>query len=272
MIMKRNHVREIMRPAVEVDQLDSLGEAYQAMRTNGVRHLAVLRSGRLAGIVSERDLLEYRAVLGFAEGWRDHGVSGVMTRSPRTVGPDESIVDVAARLASSRLGALPVVEHDTLIGMITIGDVLGAEAAAEPRSARARVAADVMTPGPFTATADERLLDAARRMSVHGIRHLPVVDDSGGVIGILSERDVRTAVGDPERFVLSGARVALRVRDAMSPDPLRVDEHRPIVELAQLFQDRHIGAVPIVDRAGNLVGIVSYVDALRALAATRAGA
>ena len=273
--MESKVVRDIMRTPVWVSSLDSLGQADEAMRREGTRHVAVLHAGklqgRLVGIVSQRDLLEYRAIIGFAAPWRDHGVAGVMTRSPRTTSPAAAIADAASRLATSRFDALPVVEDDgTLVGIVTVADVLGAEMPEAPRAVHVDTASDVMTPGPFTTTADERLLDASTRMSVHGIRHLPVVDAAGHVVGMLSERDVRTAVGDPERFALSGARVALRVRDAMTPTPLIVAEDRPVLELAKLFQDRHIGAVPVVDRAEHLVGIVSYVDALRALAAAQA--
>jgi acetoin utilization protein AcuB len=237
------------------------------MHERRTRHLAVLRDARLVGILSERDLLEYRVALGFAESWRDYGVSGVMTRSPRTVGPTEAIEDVAGRLSGGRIGALPVIDADgALVGMLTVADVLGGAVTHAPRASRARTAADIMTPGPFTATPGESLLAASKRMSVHGIRHLPVVDDAGRVLGMLSERDVRTAVGDPERLTRAKAALALRVGDAMTASPLVVAEGQPLLALAEVFRDRHLGAVPVVDGTDRLVGIVSYVDTLHALA------
>ena len=266
--MKATIVREIMRPAVWVDSVDLLEDVEQRMRDTGARHLAVLHDGKVVGIVSERDLLEYRVAQGIGEAWRDVGVSGVMTRSPRAASPDDAVAQVAGRLASNRIGALPVIDDGVLVGIVTVADVLAAETPPDARRARrASTAADTMTPGPFTTTPGESLLDATRRMSVHGIRHLPVVDEVDRVVGMLSERDVRTAVGDPERFLLAGARVALRVRDAMSSAPVTVTEDRPITDLARIFQDAHLGALPVIDRAEHLVGVVSYVDVLRALAA-----
>jgi CBS domain-containing protein len=263
-------VKEIMRPRPRViDSIDTLGEAQQLMQTHGIRHLPVVHDGRLVGILSERDLLEYRANLGLSERWQDIGVSGVMTRSPRTTAPDDSVTEVAGRLAMTKIGALPVVERGFVLGIVTVTDVLAAEVqeAMAPSRRRPATASDVMTPGPFTGRPGESLLDAAKRMSMHGIRHLPIVDDDGHVIGILSERDLSAAVGDPSRFVLADEPSPLRVRDAMESAPRTVAEDRSIADVAGVFEDGRTGAIAVIDSDRHLVGIVSYVDALRALAA-----
>src|SRR5262245_1174240 len=54
----------------------------------------------------------------------------------------------------------------------------------------------LMTRAPITAAADARLIDASARMAEPGIRHLPVVDGDHRVLGMLSDRDVRTQVGE----------------------------------------------------------------------------
>lgn len=252
--MAATTVRGIMRPVIWVDSIDSLGEAFDIMRVHGIRHLPVVHGGALVGILAERDLLEYRAALGFDERWREYGVSGAMTRSPRTARPDERIADAAARLVAEEVGALPVVDGNVLVGIVTAADVLGAGAPVTHRA----TAAEAMTPGPFVAKPDESLLEAATRMRVHGVRHLPVVDERNHVIGMLSDRDVRAARRDPPP----------RVRDVMTPSPLTVTEDWSMVELAKIFEGGQFGAVPVVDDAEQLVGIVSYVDALRELGRT----
>src|SRR4029079_5427490 len=57
----------------------------------------------------------------------------------------------------------------------------------------------LMTRAPTTAAADDNLLDAAARMAERNVRHLPIVDGDRHVVGILSDRDVRTWVGDSAR-------------------------------------------------------------------------
>jgi acetoin utilization protein AcuB len=121
----------------------------------------------------------------------------------------------------------------------------------------------LMTPAPATAAADDSLLDAAARMSDRGVRHLPVVDGDRRIIGMLSDRDVRTAVGDVARGADTSLGRGLRVADVMTRDAYVVGQNAPFADLVQLFIDQRIGAVPVVDERGHLVGIISYVDVLR---------
>jgi acetoin utilization protein AcuB len=250
-----------------VEGVDSLGTAHQRMQQHAIRHLPVLRKGILVGMLSERDILDFRANLAAADDWTRVAVSGVMTRSPQTAGPDDSITEVAGRLATSKLDALPVVELGRLVGIITVSDVLAAEVqramAPVPRS-RA-TAADAMTLGPFTIGLGDNLFQAAKLMSLHGIRHLPVIE-RGAVVGMLSERDLRTYIGDPSLFAITKGESPVWVREAMTHAPVTVTPDQPLVELAKLFDDHRIGAVPVVDRDGALLGIVSYVDMLRVFA------
>lgn len=246
---------------------EALSTAQSLMAWTGIRHLPVLRQGRLSGILSERDLLAYRAK---EVDWKDARVREAMRPEPQIASPDDSLTEVAGRMAVSRIGALPVMERGALVGLITTTDVLTGEvqsamAAREPSSATAR---DAMTPAPATIGALDRLVDAAERMAESGIRHLPVLDEQGEPIGMLSERDVRSAIGDPARPRRDRAELQhLQVRDAMSQPPICVTEDEPLSALARLFVDGRLGALLVVDRADRLVGMISYVDVLRSLAA-----
>ena len=129
------------------------------------------------------------------------------------------------------------------------------------------IARMLMTRAPATAASDDSLADAAARMAEKGIRHLPIVDGDRRVIGILSDRDVRTTLGDlsrsPQRADAAVRMAALRVSDAMTRDPFTVGEAAPFAEIARVFVDQRVGAVPVVDPHGRLVGIISYVDVFR---------
>lgn len=250
-----------------VDGIDSLGTAHELMRQHAIRHLPVLRNDVLVGMLSEHDILDYRANLEGADDWTRVAVSGAMTRSPQTAGPDDSVTEVTGRFASSKLDALPVVELGRLIGIVTVTDILAAEVrrAMAPGACPPATAADAMTIGPFTIGPDDTLLEAATRMSLRGIRHLPVIEH-GAVIGVLSERDLRTHVGDPSLFTMTRGTSPLRVRDVATHAPITAAPDQPLVEIAKRFTDHRIGAMPVVDRDGTLVGIISYVDVLRTVA------
>lgn len=124
-------LREIMKASPwTVTEIDHLGDAHRLMARYRIRHLPVVREGKLCGILSERDILEYRAKTAFREDWWRAPVSAAMVASPQTAGPDDSLTEVAGRLAAARIGAMPIVERGRLIGLITVTDVLEAEVAA----------------------------------------------------------------------------------------------------------------------------------------------
>lgn len=142
-----------------------------------------------------------------------------------------------------------------------------AKRSAPRNSVRPALARSVMTPDPETVHEEASLFEAAARMTELGVRHLPVVDERGALVGMLSDRDLRTSIGDPVE-ALRGRRdeSESRVSDVMTRDPLRVELGTSIAEIAAMLTDDRIGAVPVVDEGDRPVGIISYVDLLRFLA------
>lgn len=119
-----------MRPSPRtVTEVTRLGDAHRMMTEHKIRHLPVVRDGKLCGILSERNVLEYRAKTPFREDWWRAPVSAAMAAPPQTAGPDDSLTEAAGRLAAAKIGALPVVERGMLIGLVTVTDVLEAEVA-----------------------------------------------------------------------------------------------------------------------------------------------
>lgn len=243
-----------------------LSVAQDLMAWTGIRHLPVMRQGRLSGILSERDLLAYRAK---EIDWKDARVREAMHPEPQVAHPEDSLTEAAGRMAAAHIGALPVVERGSLVGLVTTTDVLAGEvrAAMAPRPPTSATARDAMTPAPVTIGALDTLVDAAERMAESGIRHLPVVDEFGEPIGMLSERDVMAAIGDPARPRTERSNIEnLLVMDAMNQPPICVTEDEPLSALAHLFADGRLGALLVVDRGDRLIGMISYVDVLRSLA------
>ncbi len=115
--------------------------------------------------------------------------------------------------------------------------------------------ADLMTPSPETASPGSALADVQSQMELSSIRHLPVVDSGGHVLGILSQRDVLRALSrhDP----------TLPVEEIMTADTLFVNPDTRLCEASALLLDRKIGALPVVDRDNTLVGIITETDFVR---------
>jgi acetoin utilization protein AcuB len=122
----------------------------------------------------------------------------------------------------------------------------------------------------FTTKPDARLIDAFEMMRDHRIRHVPVVD-GGKLVGIVSDRDVRSAL--PSRNALQGGWASLgeallesRISQVMSLMPITIAPAASIREAAEIMCRSKVGALPVVDD-GKLVGIVSAEDILWAVSA-----
>lgn len=126
---------------------------------------------------------------------------------------------------------------------------------------------DIMTANPVTISPDSPLHDALETMERVGCRHLPVTGVHGHLVGILSDRDCRTALNSP--YILRAwweddelART-LKVRTLMTPAPIVVEPNMPAEHAAQLLLDHRISALPVM-RSETLVGIVTTSDLLAA--------
>lgn len=262
-------LHEVMRPGTyTIADTDALGVAYAAMNRSHVRHLPVMHGDRLVGLLSERDVLAARAHAA-GDSWWGIPVRDAMTSPVQTAGPDDSLTEVAGRMASGKLGAMPVVFRGKLLGIATITDVLDGEVRSTMTPSPPKLtAADVMTSYPYAVQPETFLVDAVAIMIDRHVRHLPVVDLASSIVGMVSDRDVRTAIGDPAKYVAEPATTFAhyRVRDVMAQPGATVGFDTPIAQIAHRFSDERIGALAVTDRFGALIGIVSYVDVLRALA------
>ena len=126
-------VRDRMTRSATTIQSDALvGSAVALMRSRHVRHLPVVdHGGRLVGIVTDRDLRQVvfdpavQARLGrVTEGLRSLTVQDVMTWGALSVTPDTSVRDAARLMHANKIGALPVVDNDRVVGILTETDVL----------------------------------------------------------------------------------------------------------------------------------------------------
>jgi len=132
------------RELIAVSPDDSVEEAVKLLQRRGVRHLLVMKKGRLVGIISDRDIK--RALDPRQTRKKLMGIGGlyfllepilvaeIMTSKPITVTPDTPISQAAYILVERRFGALPVVEGTETVGIITETDLLRYFAESEMQS------------------------------------------------------------------------------------------------------------------------------------------
>ena len=117
------------------------------------------------------------------------------------------------------------------------------------------IASELMTRSPVALDATAPLSKAADLLASLDIRHLPVVDTDGALVGMLSDRDLRG------QKAMDAAAATIMTAPVLCAQPTT-----DLATIVELMLDYKIGAVPIVEPDKTLVGIVSYIDVLRALA------
>lgn len=129
---------------------------------------------------------------------------------------------------------------------------------------------EIMTEDVATVEATATIGDALEVLSTLDIRHLPVLD-GGELVGMISDRDMRdhgvSMVADASDIDRLRALQLQPVSDVMSTDLLTVEATADMTDVINLMAAEKVGALPVVDqRDGSLVGIITYVDVLRAAA------
>jgi CBS domain-containing membrane protein len=127
---------------------------------------------------------------------------------------------------------------------------------------------DLMTSKVFTLRADENLTALYDLMEAEHIRHIPVVDEQGDVVGLVTHRDLlRSALADPslpvsiQRQVLETA----TVEEIMMTSVETIEPDQDIREAAEIMMENKFGCLPVVEN-GHLVGILTEADFVRHLA------
>ena len=137
---------------------------------------------------------------------------------------------------------------------------------------------DLMTTNVLTVRPSTELKDAAALLAEHRISGLPVVDDEGHVLGVLSEGDIlykeagtKDRPGFLERLLTAPPPVALDLKlaaktvgQAMSAPALTIGPRRPVTEAATIMIEEGVNRLPVIDDEDRLIGIITRADLVRA--------
>jgi CBS domain-containing protein len=114
----------------------------------------------------------------------------------------------------------------------------------------------------------ESCLDAVVRMQRARVRHLPVVNRDGLLVGIVTDRDLRHHLFTPRAFEALGSTAVdvlldgVRVAEIMSTDVVTVEAGASLGHAADIMRKRWVGSLPVMEN-GRMIGIVTEVDILR---------
>jgi CBS domain-containing protein len=207
-------------------------------------------------------------------------IEELMTRDPIAVGPETPLKDVAAILVDRRISGVPVLDdRRAVLGVVSEADILVKEAGPDPHDRRliawllggrhvdeqkllARTAAEAMTSPAVTVRTGRRVSEAARLMTEHGIKRLPVVDAAGVLVGIVTRSDLVRAFARTDEEIEREIRdLVLRTLWIEEPE-LDLCVERGEVRLSGTVQRR--SDTELLERfAPRVPGVVSVQSTLR---------
>jgi CBS domain-containing protein len=152
-----------------------------------------------------------------------------------------------------------------------------------------KTVADVMSRDPISVRPETPLQEAIKIMAQRRISGLPVVDRAGKLVGVISETDLmwrETGVTPPAYIMILDSVIYLEnparydrdlhkalgqtVGEVMTKDSLITTEpDQPLQKAAQLMHDKNIRRLPVIDDAGQIIGILTRGDIIRAMAASQ---
>ncbi|MEB3179766.1 MAG: CBS domain-containing protein [Nostocaceae cyanobacterium] len=146
--------------------------------------------------------------------------------------------------------------------------------------------ADVMSRDPIVVRRETPLKEAIQILAEKRISGLPVVDFDGKLLGIISETDLmwqETGVTPPAYIMFLDSVIYLKnpatyerdlhkalgqtVGDIMSVNPVTITADKPLKEAARIMHDRNVHRLPVLDAGGQVIGILTRGDIIRAMAA-----
>ena len=149
-----------------------------------------------------------------------------------------------------------------------------------------KTVAQGMTPNPITVTPQTPLEEAIKILAEKKISGLPVQDETGKLVGVISETDLmwqETGVEPPPYIMILDSLIYLQnparynkeihkalgqtVGEVMSDQPITIQLDRSLKQAAQTMHEKQIRRLPVVDNEGKLVGILTQGDIIRMMAA-----
>lgn len=151
-----------------------------------------------------------------------------------------------------------------------------------------KTVADAMSRDPIVVRPETSLNEAIQILAERRISGLPVVDDAGQVVGIISETDLmwqQTGVTPPAYIMFLDSVIFLKnpteyerdlhkalgqtVGEVMSRDPITISPDKSLRDAAQMMHDRDVRRLPVLDDQGQVIGILTRGDIVRAMAASQ---
>ena len=190
----RLHVSSVMiKDVITVPQSMQLGEVAKIMLEKGIGSVPVMEDNEMVGIVSKADFVTLAVGIAFDK----ISVKEIMCKNLISVSPSERIVHARRQMIESHIGRLPVVDDETLVGMVTSKDLMRAfiefRKSVPEKYQKSQIkdllVEDIMSSNPVFVSKDMSITEISNIIMETGFNGLPVVENNK-VIGIITQTDI----------------------------------------------------------------------------------
>ena len=174
-------IHEIMTSdVITIDINDSIEHCTSIMSSKRIRHLPVMQDGKLTSLISITDVVETLKTV--------EQILDSKDKPLQTISPDATVQAAIQIMSSEKISALPVVEHDKLVGIISERDYVRKVASQEIPAWSVKIH-EIMTSDVITIDINDSIEHCTSIMSSKRIRHLPVMQD-GELVSLVSITDI----------------------------------------------------------------------------------
>ena len=124
-------------------------------------------------------------------------VQDLMTRNPCSIDADKSVAYAAKMLRDEDVGLAPIVDGDRLVGTVTDRDI-AIRVVAEGKDPESTTVKDIASINLVTVNPRQDLDEALKLMAKHQVRRLPVIEESGRLVGLVAQADIARSAGDKQ--------------------------------------------------------------------------
>lgn len=276
-------VEDVMiREVASAELPGSRDEVLEILKTKHISGVPIVKNGELLGIVTRTDLLQNP---------EEEQIALIMTRNPITISPDKSIAEAARLILENNIRRLPVVKNSTLLGILTIADIVGAIAKLNITTP----ISDYLGNNVVSVWSETPINVVGGLMELADVKAVPLLDSNLALVGVASDKDLisasiiedRTEVSNMSSGSDDDAWTWESLRDTMSlyysvskiklpnypvkdiikfkGEPETAVSSSQVSECAKKMRRKRLDQLPVITSTRNLLGLLRDKDLLKAI-------
>ena len=258
-------------PVITLGPENSINDALFLMKKNDIKRLVIVNGVIPVGIVTERDMGRFLQNDKTSRMLDQIHLNEIMSRNLFTMSKDqdEFLVQCAIRMDTFQIGSIVIVDDEKLVGIVTKSDLTKNFSNSFAGAYKVR---DYMNTKMITCRKSDSLLFALTMLNRNKIARLVVTDNDGRPVGIISYDTFLRNSGyfklgkqNTRDYLLPKASAKeLLVSDLIGNELLTIESSDDLAKAARLMVEYKISGIPVVDENGNLEGVISATDIVRA--------